>query len=237
MVLLAHNIKVKHVTQHAVQRLVRVLGHVFDNVDELTQREGVRHQAVVERLTQLSKHGNEPLQSSPEDTRSSLRNKLELGFRVRVVHGVGRKDVADLGVEIVAQERVSGSVGQQNQPEIRVHRNIPFVARSSRLCAGRPDLTTVRQVHFAIFRKRLEHRGNVNRRLVRLVDNQHTSHLDRTDERRVLVENDTVLDRRLHHERLNRRVTVQLDVLARPVDQLQEPVREPVLPDTLVSDE
>lgn len=74
-------------------------------------------------------------------------------------------------------------------------------------------------------------------RFVRLVDDEDVAQFNGLHERRVLVNDFAVPDHRLQGESLHGRVAVQLYVLARPVQQLQQPVHDLVLADTLIADQ
>ena len=237
VVLLAHHIKVKDVAQNRVQLVLGELLHVLDEVHEFTERVRVVDESFVESRAQVAKGKDELLERFLRELGSRLGQEGELRVDVRVLNGVGGKDVADSREEIVAQERVAGPVGQKDEPKVRVNDNVPVVGSARDDLRRRPDLAAVGQGHLASLGKRLEDRGDVNRCLVGFVDDQHSASFDGANQRRVLVDDDALLDRRLNHQRLDRRVAVQLDVLARPVDQLQEPVREPVFADTLVANQ
>ena len=75
------------------------------------------------------------------------------------------------------------------------------------------------------------------RRLVRLVHHQDVAEPRRLDQRRVLHHQRAAVHLLARGQLLHRRVAVELDVLARPPEQLQEAVGQLVLAHALVADQ
>ena len=100
----------------------------------------------------------------------------------------------------------------------------------------RDDALPVSERHFAILDQTLENAHDLQRCLIDLVQQQHASELGRLDERRILPVKLAANDRRRLRQRLNRRVAVQLHVLALAAQQLKQPVGDAVLAAALVAD-
>jgi hypothetical protein len=81
---------------------------------------------------------------------------------------------------------------------------------------------TVRQREFSLTYKTAKYRDNVLWSLVSLVDDEHASVCDGTQQWRVCVANHPAFQCGLEHEMLYSRVAVELDVLPRPLEKLQK---------------
>lgn len=86
---------------------------------------------------------------------------------------------------------------------------------------GRQQPPPVAKCELTILSERLEHADHLERRLVCLVDQEHAPEACGAHEGRVAPENLAVLDGRCEGERLDRRVAMQLDVLALGAQQLE----------------
>jgi len=77
----------------------------------------------------------------------------------------------------------------------------------------------------------------VRRRFVRLVDNKNVTEFHCLHERRIFVDHFAIPNVRLQRQGLHGCIPMQLYVLARPVQQLQQPIDDLVLADALISDQ
>uniref|UniRef100_A0A182J4I3 Uncharacterized protein n=1 Tax=Anopheles atroparvus TaxID=41427 RepID=A0A182J4I3_ANOAO len=228
-------IVVEHVADQLRQRIVGEPLQVAHDRDHLARRVRIVQRAGVRHVAQLGERVHQLADGGGRHPRPVLPQQELLRLGRRIVHGVAGEQIAQGGEEIVAQKREAGPVREHDQPKVRMRRYEAGRGLHRRDRAGRANFAPVGQQHLAGLDERLEDAGDVDGRLVRLVHHQHVARPDRLHQRRVLVLDAPVAHRRLQRQRLDRRVAVQLDVLARPVHQLQQPVDDLVLAHALVA--
>ena len=100
-----------------------------------------------------------------------------------------------------------------------------------------PQRPAVGERELAVLGEGLEDADDFERRLVGLVHDEDAAAAGRGHEGRIVPDDDAVPERRRERERRDRRVPVELDVLALRVEEVQEAIGQLVLPDALVADE
>uniref|UniRef100_A0A182UUB4 Uncharacterized protein n=1 Tax=Anopheles merus TaxID=30066 RepID=A0A182UUB4_ANOME len=229
---------VEHVANDLGERVGREALQVAHDRDDLARRVRIVELAGVRHLAQLGERVHQPADRRDRHGRPVLLQQVALRLGQRIVDRVAREQIAQRGKEIVPEEGKAGPVRQHDHAEVgmaAVAAVAAVAAAAASLRTGRANLAPVGQQHLAVLDERLQYAGDVDGRLVRLVHHQHVPVPDRLHQRRVLVRDPAVPHRRLQRQRLDGGVAVQLDVLARPPHQLQQPVDDLVLADALVA--
>uniref|UniRef100_A0A182UJF5 Uncharacterized protein n=1 Tax=Anopheles melas TaxID=34690 RepID=A0A182UJF5_9DIPT len=226
---------VEHVANDLGERVGREALQVAHDRDDLARRVRIVELAGVRHLAQLGERVHQPADRRDRHGRPVLLQQVALRLGQRIVDRVAREQIAQRGKEIVPEEGKAGPVRQHDHAEVGMGRQEATAGAAASIRTGRANLAPVGQQHLAVLDERLQYAGDVDGRLVRLVHHQHVPVPDRLHQRRVFVRDPAVPHRRLQRQRLDGGVAVQLDVLARPPHQLQQPVDDLVLADALVA--
>lgn len=115
---------------------------------------------------------------------------------------------------------ISRPISQQYQSKPRMHNHISLVPSHIIFAFPHPNFPPVRQRQLPLSPKALEHRHNVLRCFIRLVYNNDSTVGNSTEQWRVGVLDDAILECCGEQELIDRRVSVKLDVFARSAQEL-----------------
>ncbi len=120
---------------------------MFHDSHGLPRRIRIGQSSLVSQLPQILERLGQRQQNVLGHVRTVLGQQAHLRIQVRVVDNVAREDVAQHGVEVVAQEWEARAVGQDDHAEVRVH---PDGVRVGGLPRGWDYSATVRQDHLSL---------------------------------------------------------------------------------------
>ena len=93
---------------------------MLDNIYEFACAERIEEKALIDHASQLIKERNKPEEDVLRNVRAVGSQKGILTRRIGIFDRMARKDVAALRKEIVAQERIAGTIGQCDDTKVRM---------------------------------------------------------------------------------------------------------------------
>ena len=195
-----------------------------------SQRVGIRQSSGLIRLAQVLERAYQSRDHVLREVWRKLGEEFPLAVEVRVCHRVAAEVVAEHLQKVVAQEcccmvrttsgpkrkqlTIARTVGEQNEPEVRVNSQITFPL----LDFAHPSPVRKRQLTMSC--EAPEDGNNVFSSLVGLVDDHDTAVRDGPQEGRVAVLECASREHRGKHQLVDGGITVELNVFARTAEQL-----------------
>ena len=114
-------VEIKHVSDNVPETFVRKQLKVFDDVDDFARRVRVLDLSLVSQVSQLGKGFDQSVQRILRNVGSVLPEHGQLGFDAGVVDGVTAEQISEWREKIISEKRKSGTIGQNDHPEVGVH--------------------------------------------------------------------------------------------------------------------
>mmetsp|Transcript_104259 Transcript_104259/g.304353 ORF Transcript_104259/g.304353 Transcript_104259/m.304353 type:complete len:350 (+) Transcript_104259:32-1081(+) len=237
-----NNVKSKYVSSDLVHRVVRELLCVLNQLHQLAGRVRVGQLPTLNEIAQLTEQHRQLHDLIVRHVGTDTPQQRHLAFDVGVIYGVAAEDVAADPEEVVAQEGEARPVRQHDHPEALGHRNELLARRGGHRglqprVVGSDNRPAIQERQLAVLGQRLQHADHLQRCLVGLVHDEAPARLHCPDQGRVLPHHLAGFQARCQGEALDRRVSVQLDILPLAAQEAQQPVRKLVLAHALVANE